>query len=84
MDDESYNSGHGNAYEFYGCSKEMGCITVVRPDQREFLLSSSWLPLFFQRRRTLTTSLDVSAVTGIEQHNVLKDFFASCLLPASK
>jgi phenol 2-monooxygenase len=35
VDDESYNSGHGKAYEFYGVDPELGAITIVRPDQCE-------------------------------------------------
>lgn len=36
VDDDSYNSGHGHAYESYGCSSEAGALVVVRPDQRTF------------------------------------------------
>jgi phenol 2-monooxygenase len=35
VDDESYNSGHGKAYEFYGVDPELGAIAIVRPDQCE-------------------------------------------------
>ncbi|KAK4662335.1 uncharacterized protein QC763_700530 [Podospora pseudopauciseta] len=31
-DDESYNSGHGHAYEAYGVDASKGAIVVVRPD----------------------------------------------------
>lgn len=33
IDDESYNSGHGKAYEFYGVDPKQGALAVVRPDQ---------------------------------------------------
>ena len=33
VDDESYNSGHGHAYEFYGIDHQEGALAVVRPDQ---------------------------------------------------
>lgn len=33
VDDESYNSGHGKAYEFYGVDPKKGAMVVVRPDQ---------------------------------------------------
>jgi len=33
VDDESYNSGHGRAYEFYGVDPGKGAVAVVRPDQ---------------------------------------------------
>ncbi|KAK3296514.1 FAD binding domain-containing protein [Chaetomium fimeti] len=31
-DEESYNSGHGHAYEAYGVNPEEGALVVVRPD----------------------------------------------------
>ena len=33
IDDESYNSGHGKAYEFYGVDPKEGALAIVRPDQ---------------------------------------------------
>lgn len=36
IDDESYHSGHGHAYEFYGVQPEKGAIAIVRPDNRKF------------------------------------------------
>lgn len=32
-DDESYNKGHGHAYDFLGIKPEEGAIVIVRPDQ---------------------------------------------------
>lgn len=32
IDDESYHSGHGHAYEFYGVHPEKGAIAIIRPD----------------------------------------------------
>ena len=32
-DDESYNQGHGRAYEFLGINPSQGAIVIVRPDQ---------------------------------------------------
>ena len=32
IDDESYHSGHGHAYEFYGIHPEKGAIAIIRPD----------------------------------------------------
>ncbi|KAJ5762583.1 uncharacterized protein N7511_005965 [Penicillium nucicola] len=32
-DDESYNQGHGHAYEFLGIDPSQGAIVIVRPDQ---------------------------------------------------
>jgi phenol 2-monooxygenase len=33
IDDESYYSGHGKAYEKYGIDTVEGAVVVVRPDQ---------------------------------------------------
>jgi len=33
VDDESYNSGHGHAYDFYRVDVEKGALALVRPDQ---------------------------------------------------
>ncbi|KAB5533390.1 FAD binding domain-containing protein [Coniochaeta sp. 2T2.1] len=33
FDDESYNSGHGHAYEAYGVDPAVGALIIVRPDQ---------------------------------------------------
>jgi hypothetical protein len=32
-DDESYNHGHGHAYEYLGIDPVQGAIVIVRPDQ---------------------------------------------------
>ncbi len=32
-DDESYNSGHGQAYKEYGIDPQKGCLVILRPDQ---------------------------------------------------
>ncbi|KAJ5641818.1 hypothetical protein N7490_005818 [Penicillium lividum] len=32
-DDESYNKGHGHAYEFLGIDPKQGALIIVRPDQ---------------------------------------------------
>jgi phenol 2-monooxygenase len=32
FDDESYNSGHGKAYECYGIEPSKGAVVIVRPD----------------------------------------------------
>lgn len=35
VDDESYNSGHGKAYDFYGINPRKGVVVILRPDQCE-------------------------------------------------
>ena len=32
IDDASYHSGHGHAYEFYGVNPAKGATVIVRPD----------------------------------------------------
>lgn len=32
-DDESYNDGHGHAYEYLGIDPAQGALVIVRPDQ---------------------------------------------------
>lgn len=32
-DDESYNNGHGHAYEYLGIDAAQGALIIVRPDQ---------------------------------------------------
>lgn len=41
VDDESYNSGHGRAYEFYGVDPVQGAVVIVRPDQCELFHSAT-------------------------------------------
>ncbi|KAK8088327.1 FAD-dependent monooxygenase [Apiospora hydei] len=33
VDDQSYSSGHGHAYESYGVKPQVGALVVIRPDQ---------------------------------------------------
>lgn len=40
MDDESYNSGHGRAFDTIGIDHESITIVVVRPDQCKFTARS--------------------------------------------
>jgi hypothetical protein len=35
IDDESYNYGHGHAYECYGIDPTKGAIVIIRPDHRK-------------------------------------------------
>lgn len=35
VDDGSYNSGHGKAYDFYGINPQQGVVVILRPDQCE-------------------------------------------------
>ena len=38
-DEESYNSGHGHAYDAYGVKPEQGALVIVRPDHCELVYS---------------------------------------------
>ena len=40
IDDESYHSGHGHAYKFYGVQPERGAVAIVRPDNCKCCLIS--------------------------------------------
>jgi phenol 2-monooxygenase len=40
VDEESYNNGHGHAYENWGIDKSVGAVIVVRPDQYTSLVTS--------------------------------------------
>jgi phenol 2-monooxygenase len=40
VDDESYNNGHGKAYEKLGIDPEKGAVVVIRPDQHVSLVVS--------------------------------------------
>ena len=40
IDDESYHSGHGHAYEFYGVNPKNGATAIVRPDGCKSYFSS--------------------------------------------
>lgn len=53
-DDESYNSGHGHAYEAYGIDPAKGALVIVRPDHCEFrpLMDSGDVILTVANRRS--------------------------------
>ena len=40
VDDESYNYGHGHAYETLGVDPDEGAVVVVRPDQYVSMVTS--------------------------------------------
>jgi len=40
VDDESYNSGYGNAYELLGIDPQHGAAAIVRPDQYVAMITS--------------------------------------------
>ena len=53
IDDDSYNNGHGHAYEALGIEANQGAMIVVRPDQYVSLVTSlddyEGLQDFFER-----------------------------------
>lgn len=73
VDDESYNHGHGKAYETYDINPKKGAMVIVRPDQCECL--------HFSFRYNIITPTDVSMVVEIENHQAIHNFFAGCTLP---
>lgn len=40
MDDESYNYGHGHAYQSLGIDPQHGAVIIVRPDQYISMVTS--------------------------------------------
>jgi phenol 2-monooxygenase len=74
VDDESYNSGHGHAYEKYEIDVDEGAMVVVRPDQCE---SISCLLHY----SVVDVHLDVSLVTSLDDHEGLTRFYEGFVLP---
>lgn len=72
MDDDSYNSGHGHAYEKFGVDPEKGATVIVRPDQCMFLQRSH--SSAFDEPADLCFP-DVSKVISIDATEQLGDFF---------
>lgn len=72
VDDESYNSGHGHAYKFYGVEPAEGAVVVVRPDQ------CKWFCIFVGTRLTLA---DISMVIGVQDHDTIGRFFGGFVIP---
>jgi phenol 2-monooxygenase len=70
IDDNSYNSGHGHAYEKYGVCVEEGAIVIVRPDHCE----SHALPLD-DYLLTVRFHSDVSLITTLDDFAAIGDFF---------
>ncbi|KAK8055161.1 FAD binding domain-containing protein [Apiospora rasikravindrae] len=52
VDDESYNSGHGHAYESYGVEPQIGALVVIRPDQ-----CKSQIPILLLQKPRLPSRL---------------------------
>jgi len=40
VDDESYNYGHGHAFETLGIDPQQGAVVIVRPDQYVSMVTS--------------------------------------------
>lgn len=75
FDTESYNSGHGHAYDFYGIDPDVGALVIVRPDQCEW---REWMSVIIA-----DMDVDVSLVTGLDNRDSLGNFFDAFLLPHS-
>lgn len=83
FDDESYNSGHGKAYEFYGIEPSRGAVAIVRPDHcrySPFLFSPDYVGAW---KDTALMEIDISMITKIENHEAIGDFFRGFALRAS-
>lgn len=71
VDDESYDAGHGKAFETYGFeTNRPEAIVVVRPDQCKQLPTH---PLY--ERNISNTFIDVAKICGFEDVEAVGDFF---------
>lgn len=68
VDCESYNSGHGHAYEKYQIDETKGALVVVRPDHCTLRSSQELWNMWL-------TCLDISLITDLEDYAGLDDFF---------
>jgi hypothetical protein len=69
FDDESYNDGHGHAYDVYGINPGRGAVVVVRPDQ----CKATFLPRYLQFEEL--TAKDVSLVVDSTNIEAVGRFF---------
>lgn len=90
-DEESYNSGHGHAYEAFGVDPQRGALVVVRPDHcmlRERPLDScplnDCLVLLVTGADTSFLPSDVAKVASLDEADSIGEFFESFLVPASQ
>lgn len=70
VDDASYNSGHGHAFDTIGINSQCTTIVVIRPDQREFISSCSR-----DIRMMMTKGADISLVISDQETEMLSRFF---------
>jgi len=75
IDDESYNSGHGKAYESYGINPEQGAIVVVRPDQCKLYFTVGVVS-----EDAYYCVADISLVISMDDHASLGAFFNGFVL----
>lgn len=80
IDDESYHSGHGHAYEFYGVHPEKGAIAIIRPDnckrcllQKPFFGHTDSKQMFPQCliSRTMKVSVTFSGVLPLKEDSIV-------------
>lgn len=85
-DDESYNSGHGRAYEAYGVDPQRGAIVVVRPDHCEWKKAAKLNPLLKCGGVMLTrcSPQDVSKIAALEDVESIRQFFDGFLIPVGQ
>lgn len=70
VDDESYDAGHGKAFEKYGFeTSQPEAIVVVRPDQ----CKQTKNPLY--GNRIPNTCADIAKICGFEDVEAVGDFF---------
>lgn len=82
IDDESYNSGHGHAYEKYGIDPEIGATVIVRPDQCNCYLTRWPFAVYSSEVSQLIGVLaDVSKVIPIDDTQGIGELFDRFVVP---
>lgn len=74
--------GHGHAYEAYGIDKTVGAIIVVRPDQCECFSGLLDIPVRLTLCIVIPFHSDVALIVGLDDTEVLEDYFSSFLQAA--
>lgn len=74
VDCESYNSGHGYAYQKYQIDETKGALVVLRPDH-------CMLFKFGSLCMSRLIYLDISLITDLEDYQGVNDFFTGFCTP---
>lgn len=81
VDDYSYNSGHGHAFDALGIDPKVVTVVIVRPDQCE---SCVHLHLIEGGTTLLTQQVDISLITSPRDIASLGAFFDGFMIPPKR